>query len=71
MWGGRTLAFGASPMASSSLRYGLHQLFNVVRLTPALAAKADFDIAFIVQTNNLRYLFSVPSAPLWHVALRA
>ena len=39
---------GCRPMASSSSRKGFNQFARVFKLTPALWANSDFDIAFII-----------------------
>ena len=38
---------GFSPIVSSSLKKGSHQLISVFVVTPALSANCCFDIAFI------------------------
>lgn len=46
--GGSNRVLGFSPIASNSALNGLHHLFSVLRLTPALSANCCFVIAFII-----------------------
>ena len=63
--GGSSRCFGVSPIASSSRRNGLHHLFSVFTLTPALSASSDFVIALILLRNCFLTTFHVKTLTLF------